>query len=331
MPDEHDPMPGLEPPVRVPFPLTSGPMSDSLQESVDYLLAEHLIVPEVEEEPNANTRPEDWRAQHLRWMAIPRVAELYEDMETPDQLEASTYWFYCHGTHVYVCPYCLSFCPRLVRISKMNLCYNCDREYLGLEASRAAYLVLLGEKHPFFCGVEDVFRAMVYFFKEDGDVHDMVRQFQYEYERFKEQQPLANAKALVLFKKLFGTKAYNRLLKQSEFWVEGADGLMYRLFYSRHGNIAVYDPAKKVKGRRWQPVRAYCGHFGEEYPVVDQLIAQALMIKRDPKRYTKQANQVPRNQMKLVGPYHNAQDELRKALKHLPTAGSRSNSHLAHL
>jgi hypothetical protein len=103
-------------------------------------------------------------------------------------------------------------------------------------------------------------------------------------------------------------------VNEGEIWVDGADGPKYRVFYSHHGNVAVYDPATRRQGRKWKPVAAYCGHFGETYPVVDQVIAQALMFKSDPQRYISQANPVDDAHMAFVGPQRNFYEEIKEAL-----------------
>lgn len=316
------------------------------RENYHYLLAEHMLVPAIEGEPQPKS-PREWREEHLRWMATPGVAELYDDKETPDQLEATTYWDYCHGRFVPMCPACLTFRAREdFRLTQQNRCRHCQHESDGREWVRASYLLLLGEPHPHFPvdprGPEplaNVFRFLTIVYGAAAAAKDFTRvnvetgeeasaegarptfgpesmlaDYDYCCSEEKVSQRKANAKALALFRRLFGKRKYDRFVNYGEVWVDGADGLKYRIFYSHHGNVAVYDDRTRRRGVKWRPVSAYCGHFGENYPVVDQVIAQALMFRTDPGRYISQANEVAPEHMPLVGPQTNYHEEMKEAL-----------------
>lgn len=328
-------LPEAKRPVRLP--LRAADDSPSYVAAYDSLVSEHLVVPKLEGEPLPRS-PREWREEHLDWMSRPGVAELYEDKETPAQLEATTYWDYCHGKFVPMCPACLEYRAQSeFRLTREHKCRKCGHVYDGREAVRASYLLLLGEKHPDFNGVDDVFRFLAYIFGPEpeqerkrpsiklGDqviegeppawgVEAMLDQYEYCCNEAKVAQRRANAKALALFRKLFGKRKYDRFVNYGELWVDGPDGRQYRIFYSHHGNVAVYDPGTRRRGVKWKPVAAYCGHFGETYPVVDQVIAQALMFKTDPEKYIAQANRVEHQHMAFVGPVTNYYEEMRESL-----------------
>lgn len=69
------------------------------------------------------------------------------------------------------------------------------------------------------------------------------------------------------------------------FDVFGPNEQTYRLVYRRHGNVTQLDEGGST-------IKAWCGHFGEDLPISDNLLSQLLMIVVDPSDYEDRANQV---------------------------------------
>lgn len=84
----------------------------------------------------------------------------------------------------------------------------------------------------------------------------------------------------------------------------GSDERIYRLLYHRHGNVFRMDKQGKSIEAVW------CGHFGENLPVADTLVAQKLMLEVDPEMYTKNANPVSKWHFNLSRPYANYAEQL---------------------
>ncbi len=252
--------------------------------------------------------PQEWHQEHLEFMnnGSPALPELDE----AEEIEAATYFDQAHGRMVFCCTHCLEMLPWVSRmINHTHVCPKCGASQKGKDACRAAYLALLGIKHT-QCTLSDC----EFDKKTQGlEPFEFVQKYMDVIEQSKHNLNIAERRALNLMKHLFGERVYKQIVNNGETWVTGSDGLYYRLFWSRHGNVAVYEHRYKSQARRlgkvWKPIAAYCGHFGEHYPISDQIIAQICMIKTNPDRYTSQANKVLDEHLSNCGP-----DYLHKAM-----------------
>ncbi|MBS1722699.1 MAG: hypothetical protein JSS66_06790 [Armatimonadetes bacterium] len=123
------------------------------------------------------------------------------------------------------------------------------------------------------------------------------------------EKKLAAHKAVHLLFSLIDDAQQQMLLDKGYFELDGADGHRYRLIYHRHGNVARLD-------RRGKVTHCWCGHYGEDIPVADTLVAQRLVLEFDPQQYLVGAN--PVSQLSWCKPFDNYKDVLREALAGAP-------------
>jgi len=245
--------------------------------------------------------PQEWHQEHLEFMKT--ASSLHSNPNEADELEAAVYFDHAHVRFVFCCTHCLEMLPWAgVMFDRTHVCPSCGSNQTGEQAVRAAYLALLGEKHP-NCTLSD----SEFHEKTSGlDPGEFVEKYMEFVTAHQQKGYVAERKALRLLKHLFGERVYNQIVNNGETWVKGADGLHYRMFWSRHGNVAVYEHRYKSQAKRagkiWKPIAAYCGHFGEDYPISDQIIAQICMLTTCPERYTKQANKVKDEDLSNCGP-----------------------------
>lgn len=246
--------------------------------------------------------PQEWHQEHLDF--IKNCGYLNSTPEEADELEAAVYFDHAHLRMVFCCTHCLEMMPWKGghMFSNTHICPKCGGNMTGEQACRAAYLSLLGIRHQDCMLSESEFIEKTH----NLDPYDFVQKYMDYVDDYMHQCHRAERRALNLMKHLFGTRVYHQIVNKGETWVKGADGMHYRLFWSRHGNVAVYEHrykthAKKA-GKDWKPVAAYCGHFGEDYPISDQIIAQICMLKTDPHRYIDQANKVQHEHLSNCGP-----------------------------
>jgi len=245
--------------------------------------------------------PQQWHQEHLEFME--RTSAQYSSPEEAEELEAAVYFDHAHTRMVFCCTHCLEMMPWVGKMfDRTHVCPNCSANMTGEQACRAGYLALLGIRHPNCTLSEQEFKAKT----DNLDPYDFVEEYVSFVERYMHGRNIAERRALNLMKHLFGERVYNQIVNNGETWVKGADGMHYRLFWSRHGNVAVYEHRHKAQaakaGKIWKPVAAYCGHFGEDYPISDQIIAQICMLKTDPDRYINQANKVADEHLSNCGP-----------------------------
>lgn len=245
--------------------------------------------------------PQEWHEEHLVFMS--NAGTLYSSEEKPDELEAACYFEHAFCRFAPVCTHCLEYLPWLGKLFGAPIrCSQCGESSTGEQALVAAFNILLGRKHVNCCLSDEEFQARW------GNVtpDEFVTGYQIKIEEYKFRLEQAESKALQLFKNLFGKKLYNRLVKLGEIWIKGADSLYYRIFWSHHGNVISYEYKTQAQatraGKEWKPLMAYCGHFGEDYPITDQLIAQILLLQTEPQRFTQQANGVEKEDYPHCGP-----------------------------
>lgn len=99
----------------------------------------------------------------------------------------------------------------------------------------------------------------------------------------KQSTKLATTRSMILLLSLLNQEQEDCLYENGWFHVKGADGFNYRVIYNKHGNIAKLSEKGEV-------VKCYCGHYGEELPTADTLVAQKLVLEFDPESFTKKAN-----------------------------------------
>lgn len=245
--------------------------------------------------------PQEWHREHLEFME--KTSGLYSNPQEAEELEAAVYFDHAHIRMVFCCTHCLEMIPwRGKMFDQTHTCPDCGASMTGEQACRAAYLALLGQRHPNCTLSNKQFADKT----RDLDPEEFVQKYMDYVEKYLHKCNIAERRALNLMKHLFGERVYNQIVNNGETWVKGADGMHYRLFWSRHGNVAVYEHRYKTQaakaGKIWKPVAAYCGHFGEDYPISDQIIAQICMLKTDPDRYINQANKVRDEHLSNCGP-----------------------------
>jgi hypothetical protein len=245
--------------------------------------------------------PQEWHQEHFQFME--HTHGLCSNIEEAEELEAVVYFDHAHVRVVFCCTHCLEMVPWVGEMfGRTHVCTNCNANMTGEQACRAAYLALLGIRHPNCTLNEQDFKSKT----DNLDPYAFVEQYVSFVELCINDRNTAERRALNLMKHLFGERVYNQIVNNGETWVKGADGMYYRLFWSRHGNVAVYEYRYKTQaakaGKAWKPVAAYCGHFGENYPISDQIIAQICMLKTDPNRYINQANKVQDEHLSNCGP-----------------------------
>lgn len=118
---------------------------------------------------------------------------------------------------------------------------------------------------------------------------------------------LAAHRAVNLLFALLDEVQQSTLLEHGYFDMAGADGHRYRLLYHRHGNVMRLGPDDAV-------LASWCGHYGEDLPVADTLIAQKLVLEFDPGAYLCGANPVSVHHRSHSQPYANYKEKLDEAL-----------------
>lgn len=265
---------------------------------------------------------EQWHQEHLHFMTVAKDNGLLDvfGMEKADKLESIVYFDQEHGHMVMCCSYCMEILTCESRIfDREHTCHACNKKQTAHEAIDTAYLSLLGIKHA-NCVLSD----RDFSTKTHGvSAYELVRRSRDAVNTarttFRIKQNLAERKALKLIRILFGEKIYKQIVNKGETWIKGADKKFYRIFWARHGNVAVYQhryrsQAERV-GKDWKPIAVYCGHFGEDYPIGDQIITQICMFQTNPDKYTSQANNVSRDDWQYCGPKSQYQQDMADIMK----------------
>lgn len=102
--------------------------------------------------------------------------------------------------------------------------------------------------------------------------------------RLGKMNALREAQGLVALMDRLDEGELGSLLSHGHFDVTGSDGKTYRLYFSRHSNIAIVDEAGV-------PVVGWCYHAGEHISVGDNLLTQKLHIESDAESFFSMANQ----------------------------------------
>jgi hypothetical protein len=255
--------------------------------------------------------PEQWHQEHLSFL------NMYSEMRDAnlieiEELEAVVYFDYNHAQIFACCSKCMEpIAKKHHLLNSLLSCKKCGFSQKCAQSVRAAYLAMLGVKHA-DCTLTD------FEFKDKTQSLDFVQWLQDSLIQSELNEKIAERKALILLGKVFGKRAYNQIVNKGEVWATGKDGRYYRIFWSRHGNVAVYEHrfkshAKKA-GKPWLPTHVYCGHFGEDFPISDQIIAQILLIKTNPEKYIEQANLVKSNDYTYCGPESGFKEKIQKVL-----------------
>lgn len=295
--------------VTLPSRAIAHPMEltiEGLTELSDGAWELELTEPPVSDFPNDRYEivrtPQEWHQEHLEYVERTQL-KYNSSLQEVEELEAVAYFDHAHIRLVFCCTHCLEMMPWLGKMfDRTHVCPKCGESMTGEQACRAAYLALLGRMHPQCTLTKKEFHNKTH----NLDPNEFVQQYMDCVDKHKHKCNIAERRALKLMKDLFGERVYNQIVNNGETWVKGADGMHYRIFWSRHGNVAVYEHRYKThatkEGKPWKPVAAYCGHFGEDYPISDQIIAQICMLRTDPQRYINQANKVKSEHFSSCGP-----------------------------
>jgi len=261
-----------------------------------------------------------WREEHNQFVKNMQAMKILDDdaLAETKKLESIVYFDQEHGHIVMRCSYCMEILICTSHIfDKEHTCHSCNKQQTAQTAVDAAYLSLLGVMHPNCVLSEPAFQDKTQGISADELVRKSKEAGSYARHSLDKKRNLAERKALKLIQILFGNKVYKQLVKTGETWIKGADRKFYRIFWARHGNVAVYQHRYKSQARRagkdWRPISVYCGHFGEEFPIGDQIITQICMLQTNPEKYTDQANAVDGADWRNCGPltaYHRQMQDI---------------------
>lgn len=126
--------------------------------------------------------------------------------------------------------------------------------------------------------------------------------------RMQELWRLREAQGVLALKKRLTKSQWTSLMGQGHIDIRGSDNRRYRLYFSKHSNIATVD-------RHGQPTAGWCYHAGEFISTGDSLLVQKLHIEMDAEGFFSAANPQREDWMEGVCAYADYKKFLHKCLR----------------